>query len=98
MRLTISAPSDFDLLECVQAHGWRRLLPFGWMEEEKALLRVEEMSPGEVVRVTGRQGDDRKLVVETESDVDPEELQRRVRRILQLDIPMDAFHAFCTEH
>ena len=36
MQISIATPDDFDFLECVQAHGWLRLLPFQWLDHAPA--------------------------------------------------------------
>ena len=95
MTLELLVPPDFSFLETVAAHGWRRLLPFVWDEETQTLTRAEDFGDGAVVHLRLRAGEDC-LEVDTESG-DSEEVTRRVRRMLQLDLPLDSFHAYCLQ-
>lgn len=94
MRLKIPIPEDFSFGETLAAHGWRRLLPFVWQEETKNLEYVAELSSGVVVLLKIR-SEEGYLSVEVEGDGDDAEIARRVRRILQLDLPLADFHAYC---
>lgn len=94
MKLTLPTPPDFSFLETLSAHGWRRLLPFVWQEETATLERTEEMPNGEVVTLQLRETSDG-VTLETDKDADADELTRRVRRMLQFDVPIDRFHAYC---
>lgn len=96
MRLTIPIPNDFDFVECVEAHGWRRLPPFRWADAEAALERVEAFH-GRIVmmQMSATTGG---LAVEAEIPVDEVELVAHVRRMLQLDLSTERFHRFCREH
>lgn len=98
MKLEIPIPPDFSFTETLSAHGWRRLRPFVWDEGEQVLERVEELS-GEVVLLRLRGLQDR-VLVELQGDADgdksvPAEIVRQVRRMLQLDVPISGFHAYC---
>lgn len=98
MIVELPVPSDFSFSETLSAHGWRRLLPFTWDEAEQVLERTEELSHG-VVLLRMRSLQDR-LVVELKGDaerpqVTEADIARRVRRMLQLDLPLSDFHAYC---
>lgn len=98
MSVEILVPADFSFSETLSAHGWRRLLPFVWDEAEQVLERAEKLSRGVVlIRLRGLVD---RVQVEVQGDVAgdevaEEEVVRRVRRMLQLDLPLDAFHAYC---
>ena len=88
------SPSDFSFLETLSAHGWRRLLPFVWQEEMQTLERVEEVGDGNVVRLR-LHAEDGQIRVEVEGNADADEIRRRVRRMLQMNVPLTDFHAYC---
>lgn len=94
MKLTLPAPPDFSFLETLSAHGWRRLLPFVWNDDTATLTRVEEMPNGEVATLQLRETDDG-VTLETDKDTDADEMTQRVRRMLQMDVPIENFHAYC---
>ncbi len=96
MHLEIPTSPDFSFSETLRAHGWRRLLPFGWEEETQTLERVERLADGRVVLLRVR-ADEGKLLVAVSEDADTAEVIILVRRMLQLDLPIDAFHQFCRE-
>ncbi len=97
MLIEIPAPADFSFAETVSAHGWRQLSPFVWDEAASALERTEAL-PGGTARLRLREGPGR-VIVETVGEAagtDAEaEIARRVRRMLQLDLPLGEFHAYC---
>ena len=98
MLVHISTPADFSFHETIAAHGWRRLLPFVWHEDAQALERTEELADGMVVGIRMREAGEHILVdVEGSGDEAEKELEivSRVRRMLQLDLPMEAFHDYC---
>ena len=97
MLTTIPTPSDFSFYETIAAHGWRRLLPFAWDEDAQTLSRVEELGAGRVVKLEIRAGTN-DVEVQTDINCDEAELTRRVRRMLQMDLPLDEFHAHCRLH
>jgi 3-methyladenine DNA glycosylase/8-oxoguanine DNA glycosylase len=94
MRIHIPTPSDFSFLETVAAHGWRRLAPFAWDEDAQSLTHISELSDGRVAAAQITAGLDA-VFVDTEGDGDPKEIEARVRRMLQLDLALGGFHAFC---
>ncbi len=94
MRFSITTPLDFSLSETLSAHGWRRLLPFVWQEDTQVLERTEELPSGNVVTLR-LWGEYDQLWVEWEGKGDEAEITRRVRRMLQLDLPLDGFHTYC---
>lgn len=94
MHFRIPAPADFSLAETLASHGWRRLLPFVWHEETQTLARAEEMPTGSIasLRLSAGEG---VVQVELEGSTDEAEVVRRIRRMLQLDLPMADFHDYC---
>lgn len=96
MQIRLPVPEDFSFIETVTAHGWRRLPPFLWRDDTQTLERTEEMPDGSVV-VLRLQGQDTTLLIAVEGDADEAKITRRVRRMLQIDLPLDEFHAYCRE-
>ncbi len=94
MNITISEPSDFSFIETVAAHGWRRLLPFVWDEDTGTLSRIEDFGAGRAVTLAIRAGASG-IQVQAGADCDEIELTRRVRRMLQMDLLLADFHAYC---
>ena len=92
--ISIPVPLDFSFQETISAHGWRRLLPFVWQEDTQTLERVEELSDGKVVLLT-IQAAAGQVRTGVEDTGDEAEIIQRVRRMLQLDLPLDDFHAYC---
>ncbi len=94
MIVRVPTPPDFSFPEAVSAHGWRRLPPFVWHEEPQVLERVEELVEGAVVLLR-MHGADGGVSVTVEGEGNETDVVRRVRRMLQLDLPMGGFHAHC---
>ena len=94
MLFQIPVPSDFSFHETLSAHGWRRLLPFVWHEGTQTLERTEETPDGSVVLLRMRDADG-VLQVDIEGEADEAEMSTRIRRMLQLDLPIADFHAYC---
>ena len=90
LTVSLPTPPDFSFAETIKAHGWPQLAPFVWNADAGTLERAERMSDDCIVLMTLRDG----FVTVSES-VDETELIAKVRRILQLDVPLDTFHAFC---
>ncbi len=97
MELVIPTPADFSFAETVSAHGWRRLLPFVWHEDTQTLLRTEAFADGSVAALEISAADS-SVSVRTETSHNPEEATAQVRRMLQLDLPLDEFHTYCRTH
>ncbi|MDQ2800128.1 MAG: hypothetical protein M3Y13_10850 [Armatimonadota bacterium] len=94
MQITIPTPSDFSFTETLSAHGWRRLPPFAWDEDTQALTHIAEMDSGNVVRLRLRD-EGGSVTVHVDGEAGEAEITCHVRRMLQLDLPLDAFHAYC---
>ncbi len=95
MTIRIPTPPDFSFLETRSAHGWRRLAPFVWDEDAQTLARPEVLDDGGVVELTLQDDGDDAVRVEVMGGGDEAEIVQRVRRMLQLDVPLDGFHAYC---
>jgi len=93
MQIPIPVPPDFSFSETLSAHGWRRLLPFLWDEQTQTLECVQELATG--VALLRLRADGGQVLVDVEGDGDGAEVTRRVRRMLQLDLPLSDFHAYC---
>ncbi len=96
MEIEIQPPAGFSLYETVHAHGWRHLHPFAWSEEHGTLDRIECFSGGQVVGMSIEQPSEHALRASISERVQEEEAIASVRAMLQLDIALDDFHAFCT--
>jgi len=96
MKIEIPTPPDFSFTETLSAHGWRRLAPFLWDEDARTLEHVEDLDGGAVVRLCLRASEGH-ITVDAEGGAHEHEaeVRRRVRRMLQLDLPLDLFHAYC---
>ena len=98
MQFVLAAPQSFSFYETVHAHGWRQLLPFEWDEEARVLRRVERLGSGAVALLTVRSETDAEILVECSGAEAPEaEIVAKTRRMLQLDIDIDPFHAYCAD-
>lgn len=49
--VTLVAGVPFDFEQTVTAHGWMRLLPYSWDNENKYLQRIQQISSGQVVHL-----------------------------------------------
>ena len=94
MEIALPVPADFSFAETVSAHGWRRLLPFAWHEDTQTLSRPEALADGRVA-VLEMSAENSEVRVQTDTDCNEGELAAWVRRMLQLDLPIDDFHAYC---
>ncbi len=94
MQIALPTPPDFSFTETLSAHGWRRLPPFLWDEDTQTLTHIAEMNSGNVVRLRLR-GEEHQVTVDVDSDAGVAEITRRVRRMLQLNLPLDEFHTYC---
>ncbi len=95
MTIRISTPPDFSFLETLSAHGWRRLAPFVWDEDRQTLSRPEVLGDGTLIELTLQDDGGDAVRVEGAGGGEEAEIVRRVRRMLQLDVPLDGFHAYC---
>ena len=85
-------PSNFAFVPTVESHGWYHLAPFRWSREERILRRKEALPEGVVeleIRQRGRKLD--VLLRGTRGSASPEELERRIRRMFQLDVDTSEF-------
>ena len=97
MTIRVPTPPDFSFAETLSAHGWRRLAPFVWDADAQTLSRPERMGGGRVVDWTlcDEGGEAVRVDIAGGSEGDAAEIVRRVRRMLQLDLPLGGFHAYC---
>ena len=94
MLIRLSTTTDFSFQETLAAHGWRRLSPFVWHEEQQVLERVEELHDGNVVLLKMQSGEG-EVLVDVDGKGDEADVAQRVRRMLQLDVPISGFHSYC---
>lgn len=98
LSFILPTPTDFSFQETVSAHGWRRLAPFVWNETDRTLERVEELPTGVVLiqMSSAEKGVQVKVQnEELEEKATEKEIVRRVRRMLQIDLSLEEFHAYC---
>lgn len=91
-RMRLSASPPFRLGAVVVSHGWFQTAPFAWDGEGSVLRRVERL-PGGPAAVAVRPAA-AGVTVTTDRALDPRdraELRVRMRRMLQLDVPMEGF-------
>ena len=69
--------------------------PSRGMSAAGTLTRVQRLADGSVALVHIRDAGASELSAETAGHAGEEEIAGLVRRMLQLDLPVDAFHAFC---
>jgi 3-methyladenine DNA glycosylase/8-oxoguanine DNA glycosylase len=98
MKIAIPTPPDFSFVETVSAHGWRRLAPFVWDEHTQTLERAEALPTGVVLLQMS--STENGILVEVQGEAQEDgaaevEIARRVRRMLQLDLTLEEFHAYC---
>jgi len=94
MQFVIDIPHDFSFLATIQAHGWMQLPPFGWLPNSGVLTYAYETPSGSVaaLRISEAAGG---LTVDVEGSEQQDRVERRVRRILQLDRSLHEFHTYC---
>ncbi len=95
--ILVSLQDDFSFGETVHAHGWRHLAPFAWDPDTQTLSRPQQMADGTVTLLTLRPAGPALLQITADPPADPQEVIRIVRRMLQMDLPLDKFHAFCAQ-
>lgn len=96
--LSIPASGDFSFGETLHAHDWRHLAPFVWDEAAQTLSRPQQMGDGRILLLTLRPGIADTLELTCDPPGDPAELELLARRMLQMDMPLGLFHAFCAQH
>ena len=94
MKLHLATPADFSFIECVNAHGWKSLLPFFWDADTCVLSRVEDFGADGVALMHVMMNDGM-VLIETDAAVNESDLTCRVQRMLQLDVSVADFHRYC---
>ena len=92
-EIEIEPPTGFSLHETVHAHGWRALQPFAW--EDGTLERIERLSDGQVIQLAITQPAEDMLRLRCSEPTPADEIISRVRAMLQMEVLLDYFHAFC---
>jgi 3-methyladenine DNA glycosylase/8-oxoguanine DNA glycosylase len=84
----IPTPPAFSFVSTVQSHGWFRLAPFLWSDEEQVLRRKEALSKGiAALEISHRDG-----ALHVRGAGDSEELRKRVARMFQLHVDLADFY------
>jgi 3-methyladenine DNA glycosylase/8-oxoguanine DNA glycosylase len=96
-ELHIPLPVDFRFGATVVSHGWYLLAPFRWKRSEQRLDRPETIAPGRTVdlAITGSASELRVAIRGRTSVAERALIARRMRRVFQLDVPLEEFHALC---
>ncbi|MEO8216706.1 MAG: hypothetical protein ABI718_06450 [Acidobacteriota bacterium] len=92
--IRMAVPEGFRFAATVQSHGWVQLAPFEWDAGTEALHRTETLADLTVdleIRFDGS------LQVQSAQSIGPleKELRARLRRMFQLDLDLNEFHAMC---
>jgi len=104
-RIAVPVRKPFGLFATVISHGWYQTLPFRWHHDRQVLERAERLGDGRVMVLEIREQPSprrafREVVVDIAGDHAsdpgvPEELGRRVTRMLRLDEDLAPFYAIC---
>ena len=79
------------------SHGWVQLAPFLWDDSRETLHRTETVASGQAITLEIRWDD--ALLVSSRQNLKPfhSELEKKLRRMFQLDVDLREFHALCRE-
>jgi 3-methyladenine DNA glycosylase/8-oxoguanine DNA glycosylase len=97
LRVTITAPPDFNFWRTAYSHGWCDLLPFSFDTEHRTLSRTIVLGDGTLAFCTVSGG--RRSVrvdIHPSSSYTPaqrSEISRQIRTCLRMDEPFAEFHA-----
>lgn len=98
-HLTESPTALFDFETTATAHGWVALRPFEWDATAQALRRTQQLSSGQVVRLTMTADDSSEAEVHITIDsaaplsaTEEDEARRAVRRMLRLEEDFSDFY------
>ena len=86
MEVTIPTPPNFSFMETIRSHGWRRLLPFTWLEDAQTLERIHEFPDRPPVLLSICAGEE-SVIATASGDVPPPDVTEAVSRMLQLRLP-----------
>ena len=99
MKWVINTPSDFHFQTTVKGHGWYRLSPFYYFEDEKKLIRIEELLSGRVIQLFITSDTNQEIVVATDetklADQENKEILNKVRWMFRLDENFQPFYDLC---
>jgi 3-methyladenine DNA glycosylase/8-oxoguanine DNA glycosylase len=103
MIIELDARKPYDFATSVRDHGWIALLPFHWLDEQKAVQRVERLSSGKVVllQLTSKDVDKaERIFVDVQAEQKPtkaeqQEIRDKVGWMLRLDEDMSDFYHRC---
>lgn len=97
-EIAIPVPRGFRFEQMVTSHGWYRLAPFRWDEERSVLERTEATASSSAIDLEIRF--DRELIFSSHVSLKPwrKLIESRARRMFQLDVQLDDFHAICRKN
>jgi 3-methyladenine DNA glycosylase/8-oxoguanine DNA glycosylase len=107
MKLTIPVRTPYDFASSVRDHGWIALPPFKWIEDKKAVQRIEKLSSGKVILMhlsAVNKGATVNLTIDiddacpTLTTDDQYDVIARVRWMLRLDEDLTEFYELCQAH
>ncbi|MCB0196327.1 MAG: hypothetical protein KDJ65_30525 [Anaerolineae bacterium] len=98
IALQEKTPSPFHFHSTVKAHGWVMLRPFAWHDETAQLSRLQQLSSGQVVRLSMTERPD-SVQIDVEAaqpliSAEEAEIRQAVRRMLRLDEDLSEFYTF----
>lgn len=97
-EIAVPVPRGFRFEQMVTSHGWYRLAPFRWDDDRRVLARTESTSPTSAIDLEIRF--DHALVFSSDVSLRKHRalIEARARRMFQLDLRLDEFHALCRLH
>jgi 3-methyladenine DNA glycosylase/8-oxoguanine DNA glycosylase len=102
--LTLPTPPDFKFWTTVSSHGWCALPPFGYDDATRTLERIEQLSDGQVVKLTISDAQNGSLAIRVEGlsgKISPkrgDEIRAIVSRCLNFDQNLSTLHVLVREH
>jgi len=101
MNWIVEVPNDFKFKTTATGHGWYRLAPFHYDNDQKTLYKVEELESGKVVHITiAPYGEDAVTVSVNDGvldDSEQAEILQKVRWMLRLDENLQPFYEKCLQ-
>lgn len=95
--LSLRAPRDFAFEPTVRSHGWYLLAPFRWDARARALHRTERVGDGAADLTIQFSRGRIEVSADRPLDLDPAELERKLRRMFQLDVDTREFRRLAAE-
>ncbi|UCG76390.1 MAG: DNA-3-methyladenine glycosylase 2 family protein [Gemmatimonadota bacterium] len=102
-KMSMRTPPDFGFLPVVYSHGWCQTPPFYWDRDGEVLTRVvpDAQERPTVLHIRSPERGSLEIVWESPAlptDGDRQAVRSAVRRMLQLERDVSAFHELCRAH